>query len=58
MKNTGASLFTDYQNLMRVWTHPWMFKLEEKRKEKQVTCHILYGGDVVKKWVVFRHVSF
>ena len=36
MRNTGASLFQDYQNLMRVWTHPWMFKLEEKRKEKQV----------------------
>ena len=32
----GASLFSDYQTLMRIWTHPWVLKLEEARQAKKV----------------------
>ncbi len=32
----GATLFSDYQNLMRVWTHPWVLKMHEEREEKKV----------------------
>jgi transcriptional regulator ATRX len=28
----GASLFSDYQALMRIWTHPWCLKLEAIRR--------------------------
>ncbi|KAL8573406.1 hypothetical protein ACOMHN_032421 [Nucella lapillus] len=27
----GAQLFKDYQNLMKIWTHPWVLKLAEIR---------------------------
>ena len=27
----GATLFSDYQALMRIWTHPWSLKLESER---------------------------
>ena len=32
----GASLFSDYQHLMRVWTHPWVLRMNEIREEKRV----------------------
>ena len=28
----GGSLFSDYQALMRIWTHPWALKLETARQ--------------------------
>ncbi|RUS80227.1 hypothetical protein EGW08_012023 [Elysia chlorotica] len=31
--NKGARLFSDYQNLMKIWTHPWVLKLAEIRDE-------------------------
>ncbi|BFZ14845.1 hypothetical protein BsWGS_17884 [Bradybaena similaris] len=31
--NKGARLFADYQNLMKIWTHPWVLKLAEIRDE-------------------------
>lgn len=31
LKNVGAMLFADFQELSRVWTHPWVFKLYEER---------------------------
>ena len=32
----GARLFSDYQNLMKIWTHPWVLKLDELRQETKV----------------------
>lgn len=32
----GAQLFKDYQNLMKIWTHPWVLKLAEIRDESKV----------------------
>ena len=32
----GAQLFKDYQNLMKIWTHPWVLKLAEIRDENKV----------------------
>ncbi|XP_041358763.1 transcriptional regulator ATRX-like [Gigantopelta aegis] len=29
----GARLFSDYHNLMKIWTHPWVLKLAEIRDE-------------------------
>ncbi|XP_070197492.1 transcriptional regulator ATRX homolog isoform X3 [Littorina saxatilis] len=29
----GAQLFKDYQNLMKIWTHPWVLKMAEIRDE-------------------------
>lgn len=29
-------LFSDYQNLMKIWTHPWVLKLAEIREENKV----------------------
>lgn len=34
----GASLFSDYQQLMRIWTHPWVLRMNEIREEKRVRC--------------------
>ena len=31
----GAKLFSDFQNLSRVWTHPWALKLNENRLIKK-----------------------
>lgn len=30
--NRGARLFADYQALMRIWTHPWVMKMDEIRQ--------------------------
>ena len=35
-KLRSAQLFKDYQYLMRIWTHPWILKLQEDKKERQV----------------------
>ena len=32
----GAKLFSDYQALMRIWTHPWVMKMDEVRQELKV----------------------
>ena len=32
----GGRLFSDYQALMRIWTHPWILKLDEIRQENKV----------------------
>ena len=29
---TGGTLFSDYQALMRIWTHPWALKIESARQ--------------------------
>ncbi|XP_078683394.1 uncharacterized protein LOC144917344 isoform X3 [Branchiostoma floridae x Branchiostoma belcheri] len=31
-----SSLFSDYQSLMRVWTHPWVLRLNTIREENRV----------------------
>jgi len=31
----GVSLFSDYQALMRIWTHPWCLKLEAMRRPEK-----------------------
>ena len=36
-----TSLFSDYQCLMRIWTHPWVLKLDEIRQEKKVRVCVL-----------------
>ena len=33
----GARLFSDYQNLMKIWTHPWVLRLAEIRDENKVS---------------------
>ena len=33
VKSKGAKLFSDYQALMRIWTHPWVLKMNEIRNE-------------------------
>lgn len=35
VKIGGAKLFSDFQNLSRIWTHPWVMKLNECRLIKQ-----------------------
>ena len=37
----GAQLFKDYQNLMKIWTHPWVLKMAEIRDELKV-CLFLF----------------
>jgi len=32
----GSRIFTDYQNLMKIWTHPWVLKMDEIRQETKV----------------------
>lgn len=36
VRSKGAKLFSDYQALMRIWTHPWVLKLDEIRQENKV----------------------
>ncbi|XP_013408258.1 transcriptional regulator ATRX [Lingula anatina] len=33
---TGASLFQDYHHLHRIWTHPWVLRLEQIRQENRM----------------------
>lgn len=33
--STGVTLFSDYQALMRIWTHPWCLKLEALRRPER-----------------------
>ena len=33
-KVQGSQLFADFQVLMRVWTHPWLLKINETRQQK------------------------
>ena len=35
-KLPSAQLFKDYQYLMRIWTHPWILKLQEIKAERKV----------------------
>ncbi|KAJ8297889.1 hypothetical protein KUTeg_024420 [Tegillarca granosa] len=35
VSNKGGRLFQDYQNLMRIWTHPWVLKMDEVIKERR-----------------------
>ncbi|CAF0808549.1 unnamed protein product [Brachionus calyciflorus] len=48
-KMKGAQLFSDYQNLFRVWTHPWILKLNEvrvlKAEEKAAEKNFLANDD-------------
>ena len=39
IQSKGARLFKDYQALMRIWTHPWVMKLDEIRQENKVRCN-------------------
>lgn len=32
---SGGSLFSDYQALMRIWTHPWSIKLEAEFRKTE-----------------------
>lgn len=32
----GGRLFSDYQTLMQIWTHPWVLKMSEIRQEEKV----------------------
>ena len=34
--NRGARMFADYQALMRIWTHPWVMKMDEIRQADKV----------------------
>ena len=42
VKSKGAKLFSDYQALMRIWTHPWVLKMNEIRNELKVCCILQY----------------
>ena len=46
----GGSLFSDYQALMRIWTHPWSLKLETARK---IENFIDSDDDSLKDFVVY-----
>ena len=39
-KLPSAQLFKDYQYLMRIWTHPWILKLQEIKAERKVRLAI------------------
>lgn len=41
IQTKGARLFRDYQNLMRIWTHPWVLKLDEIRQENKVCSYMI-----------------
>jgi len=43
VKSKGAKLFSDYQALMRIWTHPWVLKMNEIRNELKVCCILQYS---------------
>lgn len=45
----GAQLFVDFHELMRIWTHPWAIKINEKRiirnEEKQAERDFIDDND-------------
>lgn len=41
-KLRSAQLFSDYQALMRIWTHPWVLKLQEIRAENKVRISAVF----------------
>lgn len=43
----GGRLFSDYQNLMKIWTHPWMLKLDEIRQLNKVSNIATYAFRVL-----------
>ena len=52
--NRGARMFADYQALMRIWTHPWVMKMDEIRQADKVKvvdhCIVqIYKSDVYIK---------
>ena len=44
----GGTLFSDYQALMRIWTHPWSLKLESARQIE----NFIDSDDSLKDFVV------
>jgi len=38
----GSRIFTDYQNLMKIWTHPWVLKMDEIRQENKVFVPVYF----------------
>ena len=38
----GTKLFTDYQMLSRIWTHPWCLQLDYISKENRVSSTVRY----------------
>ena len=62
--NKGAGLFTDYQALMRIWTHPWVLKLDEIRQEKKVrgvihgALHVILGVVGKGTYCQISNISF
>jgi len=36
----GARIFSDYQNLMKIWTHPWVLRLDEIRQDIKVCAQL------------------
>lgn len=46
----GTSLFSDYQALMRIWTHPWVLKMDEIRQEKKVYGQTI--SRIVTLWIL------
>ena len=47
VRSKGAQLFKDYQALMRIWTHPWVLKLDEIRQENKVSFGTVELGGFV-----------
>ena len=45
----GARLFSDYQNLMKIWTHPWVLRLAEIRDENKVSI-VVKTNLVIISW--------
>jgi len=41
----GSRIFMDYQNLMKIWTHPWVLKMDEVRQENKVFGAIYYARE-------------
>ena len=58
----GARLFSDYQNLMKIWTHPWVLRLAEIRDENKVSIVVQNNLAVIylqkgKWWSRFHSAS-
>ena len=35
----SVQLFKDYQYLMRIWTHPWILKMQNEAEQKVCLSH-------------------